>query len=103
MSRWIVQELGPDVPLHLTRFHPTYRLTNLPRTPVSTIERLRRVALDTGLRYVYLGNVHGHEGEDTACHSCGHRLIARDGFVVTQNALRNGRCPSCNTAIPGMW
>lgn len=103
MARWIRQELGPDVPLHFTRFHPTYRLTNLPRTPVRTIERLRRVALDAGLHYVYLGNVSGHPGEDTFCHSCGHHLIGRDGFVLRFNRIRDGRCPSCNTQIPGVW
>lgn len=103
MARWIIQELGPNVPLHLTRFHPTYRLTNLPRTPVATIERLRQVALDAGLHYVYLGNVPGHEGEDTFCHSCHHRLIARDGFILRSNVIRNGRCPQCNTQIPGVW
>lgn len=103
MARWITQELGPDVPLHLTRFHPTYRMQNIPRTPVSTIERLRNVAREEGLRYVYLGNVPGHEGEDTYCHGCGTRLIARDGFVLRSNEIRNGRCPHCHISIPGHW
>jgi pyruvate formate lyase activating enzyme len=103
MARWIVQELGPNVPLHLTRFHPTYQLTSLPRTPVATIERLRLVALDAGVRYVYLGNVAGHEGENTACHACGRVLIERDGWLVRQNRIRDGRCPDCGAAIPGLW
>jgi pyruvate formate lyase activating enzyme len=103
MARWIVQELGPDVPLHFTRFSPIYRLTNLPPTPVRTIERLRQIALDAGVHYVYLGNVPGHEGENTYCASCHRELIARDGFVLVSNVLRDGRCPGCHTAIPGVW
>jgi pyruvate formate lyase activating enzyme len=103
MARWVARELGPDVPLHLSRFHPTYRLTNLPRTSVATIERLRRVALGEGLRYVYLGNVRGHPGENTRCHNCNHTLIERDGFRVRSNAIDDGRCPNCQTEIPGVW
>lgn len=103
MARWIVQELGPDVPVHFTRFQPTYRLTNLPPTPVRTLERLRQVAMGQGVRYVYLGNVPGHEAESTSCHSCGSRVIEREGFYVRANRLVGGRCPRCHTAIPGVW
>jgi len=103
MARWILQELGPDVPLHFTRFHPTYRLTNLPSTPVRTLERSRQIALDVGLHYVYAGNVPGHPGEDTFCHGCGHHLISRDGFVIRFNRIRDGRCPACSVQIPGRW
>lgn len=103
MARWIRQELGPDVPLHFSRYHPTYRLTNLPPTPVRTIERLRQVALDAGLRYVYLGNVRGHPAENTRCHSCGHPLIGREGYVIRYNHVSDGRCPECDAPIPGVW
>jgi pyruvate formate lyase activating enzyme len=103
MARWIVQELGPDVPLHFTRFSPTYRLENLPPTPVRTIERLRQISLEAGVHYVYLGNVPGHEGENTYCASCHRELISRDGFYVTNNVIRDGRCPQCHAAIPGVW
>lgn len=103
MARWIVRELGPDVPLHLTRFHPTYQLTNLPRTSVTTIERLRRVARAEGLRYVYLGNVPSHPAENTRCHSCNHLLIERDGFRIRSNTIQDGQCPRCQTSIPGHW
>jgi len=103
MARWILQELGPDVPLHYTRFRPTYRLTNLPPTPVRVMERLRRVALDVGLHYVYLGNLPGHEAEDTSCHSCGNLLISRNGYRIRENRIRSGSCPSCGTSIPGVW
>ena len=103
MSEWVVKHLGPDVPMHFTRYHPTYRLTNLPRTPVSTLERCRRVALDAGVRYAYLGNVPMHKGENTYCHKCGTELIHRVGMQTTDNRLRDGKCPKCGTAIPGVW
>lgn len=103
MSEWVVKHLGPDVPMHFTRFHPTYRLTNLPQTPVSTLERCRKIALDTGVRYAYAGNVPMHEGENTYCHSCRTELIRRVGFRIAADALRDGRCPKCGTKIPGRW
>jgi pyruvate formate lyase activating enzyme len=103
MARWLLQELGPDVPLHFSRYHPTYQLTNLPPTPVREIETLRQIALDVGLRYVYLGNVPGHPGEDTECHACHHTLLGRDGYVLRYNRLRDGCCPECGARIPGVW
>jgi pyruvate formate lyase activating enzyme len=103
LARWVRGTLGPDVPLHLTRFHPTYRLTNLPPTPVATLERAVAIARAEGLHFVYLGNVPGHEGENTACPGCGTVLIRRVGFVVRENLLANGRCPNCARAIPGVW
>jgi pyruvate formate lyase activating enzyme len=103
MSRWIVKHLGPDVPLHFTRFHPTYRMTNLPRTPVSTLERCRRVALESGVHYVYAGNVPMHPGENTFCHECKRTVIRRAGFRIIDNALEDGTCPDCSTKIPGVW
>jgi len=103
MSRWVVAHLGPDVPMHFTRFHPTYRVTNLPPTPVQTLERCRQIALDAGVHYVYAGNVTMHPGENTYCHSCRTELIRRVGFQVRNNRLREGRCPQCGTLIPGVW
>jgi pyruvate formate lyase activating enzyme len=103
MGEWIVKNLGPDVPLHLTRFHPTYRVTNLPQTPVTTLERARQIALDAGLHYVYAGNVPMHPSENTYCHHCQTELIRRIGFQVASNQLKDGKCPKCNTVIPGVW
>jgi pyruvate formate lyase activating enzyme len=104
MARWIRDELGADTPLHFSRFQPMYRMRNLPPTPVETLERARDEALDVGLRYVYIGNVLGHEGESTHCPRDGTLLIARTGFWVTENHLTaDGRCPVCQEKIPGVW
>ena len=103
MSRWVVDNLGPDVPMHFTRFHPTYRMKNLPRTPISILDRCRRVAMKAGVYYVYAGNVPGHDAENTKCHHCGRELIRRMGFRVVSNDIRDGKCPGCKTAIPGVW
>ena len=103
MCKWVVKNLGPDVPLHFTRFHPTYRLTNLPRTPVSTVERCRDIALEAGIHYSYTGNVPTNPGENTFCHSCGEELISRLGFRIKGNRIENGKCPKCKTSIPGVW
>jgi len=103
MARWIVEHLGTDVPVHFTRFHPVYRMTNLPPTPVSTLERARSTAMDAGLDYVYLGNVAFHAGGHTYCPSCGELLIRRVGYNVDVVALTDGKCKRCGTAIPGVW
>ena len=103
LARWVKGTLGPDVPLHFTRFHPTYRLTNLPPTPVATLERAVAIVRAEGLHFVYLGNVPGHEGEHTACPGCRTVLIRRVGFVVRENVLKAGRCPTCGRAISGVW
>ncbi len=103
MAKWVVKHLGPDVPMHFTRFHPVYRVKNLPRTPVQTVERARKVALDAGVRYVYIGNVPFNDGENTFCHACGKRLIQRRGFLVRENLIEGGACPGCKTKIPGVW
>jgi pyruvate formate lyase activating enzyme len=91
------------VPMHFTRFHPTYRVTNLPRTPIPTLERSREIALDAGVHYVYAGNVPMHPGENTYCHGCGQELIERVGFRITSNRIKGGKCPKCDTTIPGVW
>jgi pyruvate formate lyase activating enzyme len=103
MSAWIVEHLGRDVPIHFTRFHPTYRLTNLPPTPVETLERAGRIATDAGLRFVYLGNLPGHPKESTYCPGCSVPLIRRMGFQVLENRLAGGACPDCGRSIPGVW
>jgi len=103
MCGWILDNLGPDYPLHFLRFHPRYNLTRLPSTPVSTMEQFRDLAMKEGIHYVYLGNVPGHEGTNTYCHKCGKVLIGRRGYFVNQVNMKNGRCKFCNTSIPGRW
>ncbi len=103
MSYWIKKHLGTQVPLHYSRFHPQYRLTNLPSTPVRTLKRAREISLDAGLEFVYIGNVPGDDGENTYCPHCNELLIHRIGFAVVDNHLRANRCPACGSAIPGLW
>jgi len=103
MCRWIARELGKDIPLHLTRFSPSYKLTHLPRTPIATLEKAREIALHEGLKYVYVGNVVGHPANSTYCPKCGRRLIERSHFIVLKNDVQKGRCPSCNERLPGIW
>jgi pyruvate formate lyase activating enzyme len=103
LSRWVKRTLGSTVPLHFTRFHPTYRLTNLPPTPIESLERAVAVARAEGVEYAYVGNVPGHPDESTRCPGCGALLIRRIGFIVEENRLVEGRCPSCRRAIPGVW
>jgi len=103
MCKWVVSELGRDVPLHFARFYPLYRLSDLPRTPVSTLDRARDAALAAGLRFVYVARVTGHEGENTFCPGCGAPVIKRMGFVVEEVRLERGRCRDCGAEIPGRW
>lgn len=103
MCRWIMKEIGPDVPLHFSRFHPMYLIKNLPPTPVSTLEKTRAVALEEGLHYVYIGNVPGHAAENTYCPRCRNQVIERMGFQVNKIELRDGSCKICQNPIPGIW
>lgn len=103
MCAWILKELGPNYPLYFLRFFPRYKLTRLPATPIATLEELRGIALKEGIRYVYLGNVPGHEGTQTYCHNCHKILIGRKGYLITKFNLRDGRCKFCGTPIPGRW
>ncbi len=103
MSKWLYNNGFEDTPLHFSRFHPQYKLQNLPPTPIATLERARKIALEEGLKFVYIGNVPGHEAENTYCPNCGKLLVERKGFVVTQNHIKNGKCEFCNTTIPGFW
>ncbi len=103
MCKWVVKNLGPDVPMHFTRFHPTYRVNNLAPTPVPTVERARKAAMDAGVRYAYVGNVPWNEGENTFCPSCGKRVIHRRGFRIVENNVVDGKCPACKNSIAGVW
>ena len=103
MCQWIVENLGDDVPLHFTRFFPSYRLANLPPIPVKTLEMARQIALDVGLKYVYIGNVPGHEADNTYCPKCGKRLIRRAYLAILENNVVGGRCKFCGERIPGIW
>ena len=96
-------ELGPDVPLHFSRFHPEYLLKNLPPTPVETLERAKAIADAEGLHYVYIGNVPGHPAESTYCPKCRHVLVERLGFTIEHTHLKKGKCEYCQQAIPGVW
>jgi pyruvate formate lyase activating enzyme len=102
MSRWMLKNLGADVPLHFSRFFPNYKLNNLPPTPVETLTDARKTAMDAGLKFVYIGNVR-HEAESTFCPHCKKLLIERIGFFVKQNNISNGKCRFCGTPIPGVW
>jgi pyruvate formate lyase activating enzyme len=103
MTKWIYQKLGPDVPIHFTRFHPMYKLKNLSPTPVKTLEKARKIALGNGLHFAYAGNVPGHPGEDTYCPSCQKTLIRRDGYYIVYNRIQGGRCPYCKSRVAGVW
>ena len=103
MAAWIAAELGPDVPLHFTRFHPSYKMKNLPPTPPRTLAMARATAMAEGCRFVYTGNMPGGKGESTYCPSCGERVIDRYGFTIMKNRLKKGACPKCKTPIPGVW
>ncbi len=103
LAKWIFGELGPDVPVHFTRFHPDFRLLNLPPTPVSTLERAYEIAREVGLHFPFVGNVPGHPGNHTFCPRCGKIVIARSGFFVTDVHLRNGLCEFCDEPIAGVW
>jgi len=104
MSRWIVRELGPDVPLHLTAFHPDYKMTDLAATPPATLGRSREIALAEGLRHVYTGNVHDRTGGTTFCPGCAKPLVVRDWHEILDYGLTDdGNCRHCGTAIPGRF
>jgi pyruvate formate lyase activating enzyme len=101
MCRWLVDHVGRDVPLHLTAFHPDFRMTDRARTPASTLLRARELALALGLRYVYTGNVVSPATQTTRCPSCSAALVGRDGYRITSWALEQGRCAACAEPIPG--
>ncbi len=103
MCRWIVDHAGADVPLHVNRFVPAYRLTNIPSTPVATLERAHSIAVQEGLHHVYIGNVPGHRHNSTYCHACGAVLIHRVHYSTTIVGMQEGQCRACGTPVPGVW
>jgi pyruvate formate lyase activating enzyme len=103
LAAFIVEELGPETPWHISRFHPTYKLNDRPATPVATLTAAREIGLNAGLRYVYTGNVPGDAGENTFCHGCGELVIERRGFRVGKLGIENGNCIHCGAEIDGIW
>lgn len=103
LAQWVKANLGADVPLHYTQFHPDYLLKDLPITPLATLERAREIALAEGLNFVYIGNVPGHPAQHTYCPQCRRVLVERAGFEIRRMLISNGTCPCCETAIPGVW
>ncbi len=97
-----IKEVGEDIPWHITQFHPTYKLIDQPRTPVTTLRRARQIGLEAGLRYVYEGNVPGENGENTYCHKCHKMLIHRLGYRIIENKIKNSACPYCGAEIDGV-
>ena len=97
-----IKSVGVDIPWHISQFYPTYRLTNIPPTPVSTLRKAREIGLETGLRYVYEGNVPGEGEENTYCYRCGELLIRRFGFQILENKVRDSKCPNCGTKVDGV-
>ena len=98
-----IADLDPDIPWHISRFHPTYKLTDVYPTPPESIQKARDIGYEAGLRYVYCGNLPGEEGEKTFCHQCKELLIDRFGFSIRKNSMQNSRCPQCSAEIPGVW
>lgn len=104
LSEWVCKELTPDVPIHFSAFHPDYKMTDLPRTPGSTLRRAREIALKAGLRHVYVGNVHDPEHDTTYCPGCRAPVIARDWYDILSYKLdERGCCVACKTQLPGRF
>lgn len=100
---WILGEVGPDVPVHFSRFHPDYQLLNLPPTPVTTLERAYNMAVSKGMHYPYVGNVPDHPGNHTYCPNCKKAVVKRHGFFVTEMNIKDGCCKFCKRKIAGVW
>jgi pyruvate formate lyase activating enzyme len=103
LADWVISEIGPDVPIHFTRFHPDYKLLNLPPTPIETLERAREIAMSKGIHYAFVGNVPGHPGNCTYCPRCRKVVIKRTGMFTTEIHLKNGKCKYCGYPIAGVW
>jgi pyruvate formate lyase activating enzyme len=104
LTRWVVEELGPDVPIHFSAFHPDWKMLDKPPTPAATLTRARRIATDNGVRYAYTGNVDDAEGGSTYCHDCGKLIIGRDWYVLTKwNLTPDGKCSSCDAPCAGYF
>lgn len=103
LCRWVAKNPGPDTPLHFSRFWPMHQLRNLPPTPTSTLTMARQIAYDEGLKYAYIGNVPGHGGNNTYCPVDKQVLIRRQGYMILENNIIDGKCKFCGTVIPGIW
>ena len=103
MCDWLYENGFEDTPLHFSRFHPDYKLTNLPPTPVDILNKAYEIGREAGLKYVYIGNVPGSHGQDTHCPSCKETVIGRTGYKVDVSKLLDGKCASCKTEIAGIW
>ena len=104
MTRWVVEKLGPDVPMHFSAFHPDWKMQDVPPTPRETLVRAREIAMHNGVRYAYTGNVHNKDGDSTWCHQCGELLIGRDWYVLSDwNLTADGKCAACGTPCAGVF
>ena len=104
MCEWVVENLGPDMPMHFSAFHPDFKMMNIPSTPASTLTMARDIAMKAGVRYAYVGNVHNKEADSTWCHQCGELLIERDWYELGKwNLSANHCCKSCGTRIAGLF
>ena len=104
LTQWVMEQLGPDVPIHFTAFHPDWKMLDKPHTPPETLTRARRIAVKNGIRYAYTGNVHDESGSSTYCHHCGRKIIGRHWYVMTEWHLTDdGRCRDCGTACAGVF
>ena len=104
MTAWVVEKLGPDVPMHFSAFHPDWKMQDVPSTPKETLIRAREIAINNGVRYAYTGNVHNAAGDSTWCHQCGELLIGRDWYVLSDwNLTADGKCAACGTPCAGVF
>jgi len=104
MTQWVIRELGPDVPMHFTAFHPDWKMMDTPETPPETLVRAREIALKNGIRYAYVGNVHDKSHSSTFCHGCGETLIGRDWYQLSDwNLDAHGKCNKCGTHCAGVF
>jgi pyruvate formate lyase activating enzyme len=102
LADWLVQAAGPDVPWHISRFYPQYKLTDARPTPIETLEQAYQIGRECGIHYVYMGNVPGCDQENSYCHNCGQLLIERNGYMISTYRISAGLCPDCGTKIPGV-
>jgi pyruvate formate lyase activating enzyme len=103
MCDWLAENGFEDYPLHFSRFQPLYKLAQLPATPADTLVKARSIAINAGLKYVYIGNIPGSDAQNTFCPGCKKLLVERKGFTVTKNLIVNNKCPGCGTMIAGVW
>lgn len=103
LARWLAQEIGPDIPIHFSRFHPMYLMKNLPPTPITTLVETYQIAKEEGLHYVYIGNVPGHKYENTYCSRCDKLIIERIQYQIRKIEMQDGKCKFCENPVPGVW